>query len=324
MPVRIYDIAKELGADQRNVLRKAKELGITAAKVPSSSLDKITAEFLTEELRKLPPAELIGTADQRPPIAAGADALAAGQTTTTDGQAIVTIKANSPDLYHLVEKILAGVVRLQFEVTQAEGTTPLRLQLAKEKIGDASVIRAKTESLPRVEITERTKRLFKAAYDVAFINSKDEWANLAEFGNALKKIESTFQPQDYGERSLGSLIRRMTDVFEIRPDENNPIVYYVRPKRDAANAVTNPNQIIKAPAQSPQLASLPKAATGVVHNLKLGFGFIAPDDGSENLFFHATEVVGCTIFDLRPGDAVEYEPSVNERGLCALKVRRVS
>ena len=45
MPVRIYDIAKKFGIESKTVLAKAKELGI-AAKVPSSSLDKITAEFL--------------------------------------------------------------------------------------------------------------------------------------------------------------------------------------------------------------------------------------------------------------------------------------
>jgi translation initiation factor IF-2 len=50
MPVRIYDIAKQLGLENKEVLVKAKELGITAAKVPSSSLDKITAEFLVEQL----------------------------------------------------------------------------------------------------------------------------------------------------------------------------------------------------------------------------------------------------------------------------------
>jgi translation initiation factor IF-2 len=46
MPVRIYDIAKKLGIESKEVLAKAKELGITAARVPSSSLDKITAEYL--------------------------------------------------------------------------------------------------------------------------------------------------------------------------------------------------------------------------------------------------------------------------------------
>src|SRR4051812_1832849 len=50
MPVRIYDIAKKLGLESKEVISKAKALGISAAKVPSSSLDKITAEYLEEQL----------------------------------------------------------------------------------------------------------------------------------------------------------------------------------------------------------------------------------------------------------------------------------
>src|SRR5438132_1066958 len=50
MPVRIYDIAKKLGIESKEVLAKAKELGIAGAKVPSSSLDKITAEYLEVQL----------------------------------------------------------------------------------------------------------------------------------------------------------------------------------------------------------------------------------------------------------------------------------
>ena len=46
MPVRIYDISKKLGLENKEVLSKAKELGIAAARVASSSLDKITAEYL--------------------------------------------------------------------------------------------------------------------------------------------------------------------------------------------------------------------------------------------------------------------------------------
>src|SRR4051812_12186517 len=49
MPVRIYDIAKKLGVESKEVIAKAKQLGITAAKVPSSSLDKITAEYLEQQ-----------------------------------------------------------------------------------------------------------------------------------------------------------------------------------------------------------------------------------------------------------------------------------
>jgi translation initiation factor IF-2 len=55
MPVRIYEIAKKLGIENKEVLVKAKELGITAARVPSSSLDKITAEFLESHLRPAAP-----------------------------------------------------------------------------------------------------------------------------------------------------------------------------------------------------------------------------------------------------------------------------
>ncbi len=56
MPVRIYDIARKLGVESKDVLAKAKELGIKEAKVPSSSLDKITAEYLEEQLGGVKPA----------------------------------------------------------------------------------------------------------------------------------------------------------------------------------------------------------------------------------------------------------------------------
>ncbi len=75
MPVRIYDIAKQLGLENKEVLVRAKELGIHAAKVPSSSLDKITAEFLVEQLggKKVaeapapPPAPAIVVVHEPPP-----------------------------------------------------------------------------------------------------------------------------------------------------------------------------------------------------------------------------------------------------------------
>jgi translation initiation factor IF-2 len=50
MPVRIYDISKKLGLENKVILAKAKAMGIAAAKVPSSSLDKITAEDLENHL----------------------------------------------------------------------------------------------------------------------------------------------------------------------------------------------------------------------------------------------------------------------------------
>jgi translation initiation factor IF-2 len=66
MPVRIYDISKRLGLDNKEVLSRAKELGIAAARVASSSLDKITAEYLEDLLRKEHP-EIAAVPPPQPP-----------------------------------------------------------------------------------------------------------------------------------------------------------------------------------------------------------------------------------------------------------------
>src|SRR5436190_679160 len=68
MPVRIYDISKKLGLENKEVLMKAKELGIAAAKVASSSLDKITAEYLEDKLKEAHP-ELANPTPAPPPPA---------------------------------------------------------------------------------------------------------------------------------------------------------------------------------------------------------------------------------------------------------------
>jgi hypothetical protein len=71
MPVRIYDLGVKLGIDSKVILAKAKELGMREAKVPSSSLDKITAQYLEDELAKEHPrasalAQAVPIVPQRP------------------------------------------------------------------------------------------------------------------------------------------------------------------------------------------------------------------------------------------------------------------
>jgi translation initiation factor IF-2 len=70
MPVRIYDISKKLGLENKEVLSKAKELGITAARVASSSLDKITAEYLEQQLVLAYPERAAQSAPAQPAPAA--------------------------------------------------------------------------------------------------------------------------------------------------------------------------------------------------------------------------------------------------------------
>jgi translation initiation factor IF-2 len=77
MPVRIYDISKKLGLENKEVLAKAKELGLTAARVASSSLDKITAEYLEQQLILAYPER---TAPPPPPAAPAPVPASAAQT----------------------------------------------------------------------------------------------------------------------------------------------------------------------------------------------------------------------------------------------------
>ncbi|MBN2505639.1 MAG: translation initiation factor IF-2 [Verrucomicrobia bacterium] len=77
MPVRIYEIARKVGLESKDVLAKAKALGIAAARVASSTLDKITAEYLTETIlaeRKAnsPSAEPSPTPADSPPAVSSA------------------------------------------------------------------------------------------------------------------------------------------------------------------------------------------------------------------------------------------------------------
>ena len=67
MPVRIYDISKKLGLENKEVLAKAKELGITLARVASSSLDKITAEYLEDQIKATHPRFLAPPTPPAPP-----------------------------------------------------------------------------------------------------------------------------------------------------------------------------------------------------------------------------------------------------------------
>ena len=67
MPVRVYDIAKKLGLESKEILVKAREMGIAAAKVPSSSLDKITAEWLEDEIIRTNPEVAARLAPKPPP-----------------------------------------------------------------------------------------------------------------------------------------------------------------------------------------------------------------------------------------------------------------
>ncbi len=52
------------------------------------------------------------------------------------------------------------------------------------------------------------------------------------------------------------------------------------------------------------------------------FGFITPEDGSKDVFFHETGLQGITFSELNVGDAVSFEVEQSEKGPRAINVVR--
>lgn len=60
-------------------------------------------------------------------------------------------------------------------------------------------------------------------------------------------------------------------------------------------------------------------------NPQKGFGFIQPNDGSKDVFVHASSVNGLEFGEgLREGEEVEYEVEQTPKGLSATNVHRIA
>ena len=63
-------------------------------------------------------------------------------------------------------------------------------------------------------------------------------------------------------------------------------------------------------------------STGIVKwfNASKGFGFIAPDDGGNDLFVHHSEIKASGYASLDEGQKVEFEVGQGKKGPCATNV----
>lgn len=55
-----------------------------------------------------------------------------------------------------------------------------------------------------------------------------------------------------------------------------------------------------------------------------GFGFIKPEEGEKDLFFHSNELRGVEFNDLNEGDKVEFELGQSDKGPNATNVSKVA
>jgi len=64
--------------------------------------------------------------------------------------------------------------------------------------------------------------------------------------------------------------------------------------------------------------------TGTIARMKKdnGYGFITPDDGSKDVFFHAQSVVDGIFDELNEGDKITFDVEDGQKGPAATNVRR--
>ena len=64
--------------------------------------------------------------------------------------------------------------------------------------------------------------------------------------------------------------------------------------------------------------------TGTIKTLivEKNFGFITPEDGSKDIFFHATSLSGVQFSELKQGDRVSFDVEESEKGPRAANVAR--
>lgn len=61
----------------------------------------------------------------------------------------------------------------------------------------------------------------------------------------------------------------------------------------------------------------PMTGTTKWFDARKGFGFIAPDDGSADLFVHHSAIIAKGFRVLNPGDRVEFSAGTGPKGECA-------
>ncbi len=145
--------------------------------------------------------------------------------------------------------------------------------------------------------------VIKTLKDLEGNSVNDRWVNLANIGLSLKKKDSTFSHAKYGYSKLAEMLDEIPQI-ELKYDNFEKTIALAR--TTAGNAPERPVDTLR----------------GVINNIKEGYGFIKPDNGNENIFFHSSKLKNINFWELCIGDRVTYSTYNTDRGLNAENIEK--
>jgi CspA family cold shock protein len=94
-------------------------------------------------------------------------------------------------------------------------------------------------------------------------------------------------------------------------------------KQGVGDKTSRPAQASAASGDGGETASGEQGGSVVTYFEAKGFGFLRPDDGGRDIFFHVSRLVEGLATDLRPGTRVLYELGMDRTGKMAASSVRI-
>jgi len=94
-------------------------------------------------------------------------------------------------------------------------------------------------------------------------------------------------------------------------------------KQGVGDKTSRPSQATAESGESSETPSGEQAGSVVTYFEAKGFGFLRPDDGGRDIFFHVSRLVEGLATDLRPGTRVLYELGMDRTGKMAASSIRI-
>jgi CspA family cold shock protein len=95
-------------------------------------------------------------------------------------------------------------------------------------------------------------------------------------------------------------------------------------KQGVGDKTSRPSQASAESGESGEAPTGEQAGSVVTYFEAKGFGFLRPDDGGRDIFFHISRLVEGLATDLRPGTRVMYELGMDRTGKMAASSVRIA